>query len=120
PNAFGPEFAVTQPAQLATNSTGAEVISQDGEVQLWTLSGGSYTPTNVVLSGSLVAGTNSYGNELTETDPNGTQWIFAGSGATGFTAGQLEEMIPPGGTGSVTYTYSAGQWSTTKQRSTST
>ena len=122
PNAFGPDFSVSPPATLNIYATEAEVTSQNNEIQLWTKSGSSYTPTNPVLQGSLVAGTNSLGNELTETDPDGTQWIFAGSGATGFTAGQLEQMIPPGGSGAVAYSYNptGNQWSTTKQTSGST
>ena len=121
PNAFGPEFAVTQPAQLAANSSAAAVTSQDGGVQVWNLTSGSYTPANPVTQGSLAAGSNSYGPDFVETDRDGTQWIFAGSGAScGYQAGKLEEIIPPGGSGTVSYSYTSSGWSTDTQTSSST
>ena len=61
---------------------------------------------NPVTQGSLVTGTNTYGPEFVETDQDGTQWIFAGSGASdGYQPGELEKMIPPGGSGTVAYSY---------------
>ena len=57
PNAFGSEFSASPPATLNIYSTGADVTSQNNEIQLWTKSGSTYTPTNPVLQGSLVAGT---------------------------------------------------------------
>ena len=113
PDPYGYDLQPTQPENLRVTGSGAAVKSQDGQVQVWSGSPSSLSPTNPVTQGTLVRSSN--GAQYTETDPDGTQWIFAGNWASGFAPGKLEEMIPPGGSGSVCYSYTSSGWSTATQ-----
>jgi RHS repeat-associated protein len=104
-SANGQSFQIDQPERLSVDSTALAITSQTGQTQVWNVSGSTYTPVNAVADGSMASGTNSYGNTYVQTDPSGTQYVFAGAGASGYQLGQLEEMIPVG-TGAVDYSYS--------------
>ena len=105
--ANGQNFQFDQPETLTVYNYAGEVAieSPEGRNQIF-LGTTTFTPVDAVTDGQLVIGTyNSY-SAFIQTDPSGTQWVFA-DGAPGYTQGQLEAMIPLSG-GTENYQYSNG------------
>ena len=90
-------------ASLTDYADPSLVVQRGSSVQIWDQVDGSW----VAREGDTVQGTmtvdQTTGNYV-ETDPDGTQWVYAGaSPPTGCQEGQLLSMTPPGGNGTQYY-----------------